>query len=43
MGNPRGDATSLAGLCANEGVAVAEKHPKLTAVRAMVAVEAGEG
>ena len=43
MGNPRGGATGPVGLHANRGVAVVEKHPKLTAVHAVVAVEAGEG
>ena len=43
MENPRGGATGPIGLCANRGVAVAEKHLELTTVRAMVAVEAGEG
>ena len=43
MGNPRGGATGPAGLRANGGLAVAEKHPELTAVYTMVAVEVGEG
>jgi len=40
---PRGDATVSADLRANGGVAVARKHTSLTAVRAVVAVEAEEG
>jgi hypothetical protein len=41
--DPRGDATVPADLRANEGVAVARRHPDLTAVHAVVAVEAREG
>jgi hypothetical protein len=36
-------ATVLADLHANGGVAVARKHPELSSVHAVVAVEAGEG
>ena len=43
MGNPNGGTTTPVDLHANGGVAVAEKHPKLTMVRAVVAVEVGEG